>query len=57
VFTHKIDNKFTVDRNFYHGWNHTNGDMLLYSPKFPYKGEGSDFYAFYYEQFLRESIL
>jgi len=31
--------------------------MLLYSPKFPYKGEGSDFYALYYEHFLRQDIL
>ena len=57
VFVHKVDDKSTVDRNFYHGWNHFNGDMLCYSPKFPYKGEGTDFYPFYYEQFLRQDKL
>lgn len=28
--------------------------MLCYSPKAPYKGEGSDFWALYYESFLRQ---
>ena len=54
---HTIDTKERVDLNYYHGWNHTNGDMICYSPKFPYKGEGSDFYALYYEHFLRQDIL
>jgi len=54
VFLHMLDNKERVDRNYYHGWNHNNGDMICYSPKFPYKGEGSDFYAPYYESFLRQ---
>jgi hypothetical protein len=27
--------------------------MICYSPKFPYKGEGTDFYALYYEHFMR----
>ena len=53
VFVHGIDNKERVDRNFYHGYTHTNGDMICYSPKFPYKGEGCDFYPLYYEHFLR----
>lgn len=57
VFVHAIDNKLRVDRNFYSGWNHTNGDMIVYSPKFPYKGEGCDFYALYYEHFLRQDQL
>ena len=57
VFVHAIDNKERVDRNYYHGWNHTNGDMIVYSPKFPYKGEGTDFYALYYEHFLRQDQL
>ena len=51
---HTVDDKNRVDRNYYHGWNHTNGDFLCYSPKFPYKGEGSDFYALYYEHFMRQ---
>lgn len=28
--------------------------MLCYSPKHPYKGEGNDFYALYYEHFMRQ---
>ena len=54
TFVHAIDHKQRVDRNYYHGWCHTNGDMICYSPKFPYKGEGTDFYALYYEHFLRQ---
>lgn len=54
VFVHAIDHKERLSRNYYHGWNHTNGDMICYSPKFPYKGEGTDFYALYYEHFLRQ---
>jgi len=57
VFVHMLDNKLRVDRNYYHGWNHNNGDMICYSPKFPYKGEGSDFYALYYESFMRQDKL
>jgi hypothetical protein len=57
VFVHAIDHKERVDRNYYHGWNHTHGDMICYSPKFPYKGEGTDFYALYYEHFLRQDQL
>lgn len=54
VFVHLLDNKYRTKRNYYHGWNHRNGDMLCYSPKAPYKGEGSDFWALYYESFLRQ---
>lgn len=53
VFVHAIDHKERLNRNYYHGWNHPNGDMLCYSPAHPYKGEGTDFYALYYEHFLR----
>jgi hypothetical protein len=53
VFVHMLDNKERCSRNYYHGWNHTNGDMICYSPKAPYKGEGTDFWALYYESFLR----
>ena len=31
--------------------------MLVYSPKLPYKGEGSDFYALYYEHYIRHDKL
>jgi len=48
-----LDNKMTTDRNYYHGWSHNHGDMLCYSPKAPYKGEGTDFYALIYEDFMR----
>jgi capsule polysaccharide modification protein KpsS len=54
VFVHTLENKERVDRNYYHGWNHNAGDMICYSPKGPYKGEGNDFYALYYESFLRQ---
>jgi len=54
VYTHVLENKPGVSRNYYHGWNHPCGDMICYSPKAPYKGEGSDFYALYYESFLRQ---
>ena len=57
VFVHMLDNKETSDRNYYHGWNHTNGDMICYSPAGPYKGEGNDFYALYYESFMRQDKL
>lgn len=57
VFVHAIDHKERIDRNYYHGWNHTNGDMITYSPQLPYKGEGCDFYNLYYEHFLRQDIL
>ena len=57
VFVHTLESKDRVDRNYYHGWNHNNGDLICYSPKFPYKGEGTDFYALYYESFLRQDKL
>ena len=57
VFIHTLSDKLRVDRNYYHGWNHNNGDMIVYSPAGPYKGEGSDFYALYYESFLRQDKL
>jgi hypothetical protein len=57
VYVHMLDNKETSIRNWYHGWNHTNGDMICYSPAGPYKGEGNDFYALYYESFMRHDKL
>jgi len=53
-WVHMLDDKYRCFRNYYHGWNHRNGDMLCYSPKAPYKGEGTDFWALYYESFLRQ---
>ncbi len=57
IFVHAIDEKTRLERNYYHGWNHQNGDMICYSPKAPYKGEGSDFYALYYEHLVRQDNL
>lgn len=54
MFVHMMDTKERTHRNYLHGWNHTHGDMICYSPKHPYKGEGKDFYALYYESFLRQ---
>jgi hypothetical protein len=54
VYVHVLDNKLTIERNYYHGWNHNGGNMLCYSPLAPYKGEGNDFYALLYESWLRQ---
>jgi len=54
VYVHMLDNKETIARNYYHGWNHQGNNMICYSPKAPYKGEGSDFWALYYESWLRQ---
>ena len=53
VFVHCLDSKERVERNFYNGYHNRGGDMICYSPEFPYKGEGTDFYALYYESYLR----
>jgi sulfide:quinone oxidoreductase len=55
VFVHMLDNKERMSKNFWHGWNHTKGDMICYAPKDPHKGEGTDFWALYYESFLRQN--
>ena len=52
-----LDNKERADRNYYTGYHHDHGDLICYSPAFPYKGEGCDFYALYYEHFLRQDKL
>jgi len=53
VFSHVLDNKERVDRNFNHGWNHPHGDMIYYMPKTPCKGE-ANFWPLYYESWLRQ---
>ena len=53
TFVHAIDNKERVMRNFYNGYFARGGDMINYSPAYPYNGEGTDFYSLYYESFLR----
>jgi len=56
VFSHMLDTKDRVlNKNYYHGCNHTHGDMICYDPKFPFKGEGSSFYALYYEAMSRDA--
>jgi hypothetical protein len=66
-----MDSVPRFNKNFYAGWNHNLGDLVCYSPKFPYKGEGRnikrlflvmrffflgcDFYALYFEYLLRQS--
>jgi sulfide:quinone oxidoreductase len=52
VFVHMLDNKKRTDRNFYHGFHHTDGDFMCYAPKLPYKGEGNTFYTFYYDKMM-----
>jgi len=53
VFVHQIDCKKRIMRNFYNGWFQRGGDYINYSPAAPYKGEGTDFYALYYEAIIR----
>ena len=58
VFIHAFDTKKRIKKqNYYQGWRHKFGDFICYSPAGPYKGEGSDFYALYYENFLRHDKL
>jgi len=57
VFVHSIDDKNTVDRNYWHGVGHTHGDFICYSPQVPYNHEASDFYALYYEHFMRQDTM
>ena len=54
VFVHQLDDKERVARNFYNGFMHRGGDLINYSPACPYKGEGTDFYALYYESIMRQ---
>lgn len=53
TFVHLLDGAERVQRNFFNGWNNFMGDLMCYSPAYPYKGEGYDFYALYYEYFMR----
>ena len=53
VFVHQLNEKRRLERNFQNGAQLQGGDYINYSPKAPYKGEGTDFYALYYESVLR----
>ena len=57
TFVHCINSTGRVTRNFYNGYFAKGGDMINYSPAFPYKGEGTDFYSLYYESFMRQDKL
>ena len=54
TWVHSFNNPANTDRNFFGGYQNLSGDTIMYSPKFPYKGEGSDFYALYYEHMMRQ---
>lgn len=54
VFVHKTDHLNTCLRNYYHGMYHRSGNLINYSPAGPYKGEGTDFYAFVHEHLNRQ---
>jgi len=36
---------------------HIHGDMMVYGPQFPHKGEGTTFWSLYYDSILREKQL
>lgn len=57
VFSHIPDTVDRLDRNYYHGWQQYGGDMIVYDPAHPFKDEGANFYALYYEYILRQDKL
>jgi len=57
TFVHQLDQKSRISRNAYNGYHHRGGNHICYSPAFPYKGEGTDFYPLYYESLLRQDKL
>ena len=54
VFSHIPDKIERLNRNYYHGFQQYGGDFIVYNPARPYKDEGSNFYAFYYEYINRQ---
>lgn len=46
-----------MDRNYWHGWHHYHGDLIVYNPAYPFKDEGLSFFTFYYEHLLRQEKL
>ena len=52
-----LNKKERLSRNYHNGNNHRGGNHICYSPAVPYKGEGSDFYALYYEYLLRTDLM
>lgn len=57
VFCHIIDEKAWLEKMYHHGWQHFNGDLIVYQPAFPFKDEGLGFYTFYYDQLLKQEKL
>ncbi len=57
VFSHIVDTKDRMDRNYHAGWQHFHGDCIVYNPAFPFKDEGLSFYTFYHEHLLRQEKL
>jgi hypothetical protein len=57
VFVHKVDDKQRLDRNYYAGWQHFHGDLIVYQPAFPFRDEGLSFYTFYYDTLLKQEKL
>jgi hypothetical protein len=53
VFSHVVDTKDRMDRNYWAGWQHFHGDCIVYNPAFPFKDEGLSFFTFYYDHLLR----
>ncbi len=53
VTVHLVDSPQRIQNNHWHGFHHPRGDFIVYHPEYPYRGEGFDFYAFYYEHHLR----
>jgi NADH dehydrogenase FAD-containing subunit len=36
VFVNKVDTKYRIDKNYYAGWQHFHGDLIVYQPAFPF---------------------
>jgi len=53
---HQLTTKADCLRNYYHGWNNPSGDMIVYQPKTPCKGE-TNFMPLIYESFMRQDKL
>jgi sulfide:quinone oxidoreductase len=57
VFSHIPDTVERMERNYYHGFMPFSGDFIVYDPARPYKDEGANFYALYYEYMLRQDVI
>lgn len=57
VFVNKVDTKPRLDRNYYAGWQHFHGDLIVYQPAYPFRDEGLSFTTFYYDTLLKQERL